>query len=105
MAEQILRLSFSAERCWRKFQEVRPALLTYRDASYGPCSYKCTLNHCFRGLETALSAGIFSLKSFDLKAYEHLEKVHNGDFNWVIPGRIAAFSTPNQARRAPGSVS
>jgi cell division cycle 14 len=29
-----------------------------------------------------------------LKDYEFFEKVQNGDLNWIIPGKFAAFSGP-----------
>ena len=31
---------------------------------------------------------------FDLKDYQFYEKIENGDINWIIPGRMLAFSTP-----------
>jgi len=87
------------------FANLVPALIAYRDASYGVCSYKCTLRSCLRGLETALRAKLFDPVLFDLKAYEHYEKVQNGDMNWIIPNRLLAFSTPNQNKKLPGGVS
>lgn len=38
--------------------------------------------------------GWFDYKSFNLKDYEFYEKVENGDFNWIIPGKFIAFSGP-----------
>ena len=99
-----MRLKFSAEDVWKKFKEVRPAFVAFRDASYGPSSYSCTLNHCFRGFETALKAGIFDRAKFDLRRYEFHEKINNGDMNWVIPGKIMALSTPNEKVRTHENV-
>lgn len=86
------------------FMQVNPAFISYRDASYGVCSYKCTLRSCLRGIETAVRAKMFDIAQFDLRAYEFYEKVQNGDMNWIIPSRILAFSTPNQNKKLPGGV-
>lgn len=86
------------------FSFLTPQLIAYRDASYGVCSYKCTLRSCLRGLETALKARLFDPPLFDLRAYEFYEKVQNGDMNWIIPNRLLAFSTPNQNKKLPGGV-
>ena len=90
----IAKLGMSAESVWARFARVSPAFVTYRDASYGPCSYKCTLRHCLRGFEAGLKAGFINLQTFDLKAYEFYEKTQNGDMNWIVPGKLLAFATP-----------
>jgi cell division cycle 14 len=30
-----------------------------------------------------------------VEEYEHYERVENGDMNWIIPGKILAFSGPH----------
>jgi cell division cycle 14 len=47
-----------------------------------------------RGFEYAISLGWYNVKNFNLKDYEFFEKVQNGDLNWIIPGKFAAFSGP-----------
>ena len=86
------------------FASINPTFIAYRDASYGVCSYKCTLRSCLRGIETAVKAKLFDPSFFDLRAYEFYEKVQNGDMNWIIPNRLLAFSTPNQNKKLPGGV-
>jgi len=34
------------------------------------------------------------VKKFNIKEYEHYERVENGDLNWIIPGKFIAFSSP-----------
>lgn len=79
--------------------------VSYRDASYGNCTHKCELKHCFRGVEHAVKAGLFDLKTFDLKHYEFYEKIQNGDINWIIPNKIIAFSTPMATKKSSDGVS
>jgi cell division cycle 14 len=35
------------------------------------------------------------MRKFNISEYEHLEKVENGDLNWIIPGKFVAFSSPH----------
>lgn len=47
-----------------------------------------------RGLEQAVKNGWYEFKKFDYKLYENYHKLDVGDMNWVIPGKILAFSSP-----------
>lgn len=49
---------------------------------------------CLRGLDYAIKLGWFDYKKFNLKEYEHYERVENGDLNWIIPNKFVAFSSP-----------
>ncbi len=82
-----------------KFRSLSTPFAFYRDASYGPCTYKHTLFSCFRALEQAVKAGLFNLNTFDIKGFEFYEKVQNGDITWMVPNKIIAFSTPNSTRQ------
>ncbi|KAM7378745.1 hypothetical protein PAMP_004344 [Pampus punctatissimus] len=46
-------------------------------------------------LSLALQYGFLDFESFDVEEYEHYERVENGDMNWIIPGKILAFSSPH----------
>jgi protein-tyrosine phosphatase len=60
---------------------------------------------CLRGLQRARDAKLLDFRAppgaggFDADAYEHYERVENGDLNWAVPGKLIAFSGPH-ARRA-----
>ena len=69
-------------------------LRSYRDASKGECFYDCTVEHCIEGLEFAVKKGWYNYQTFNVKEYEHYEKVENGDLNWIIPGKFLAFMGP-----------
>lgn len=92
-AFQVLVLRRSAEEAWRPFMDL-PPFTAFRDASFGGCTYQCTILHCLKGLEFAVGLGWFSMRSFDLQQYETNEQVENGDFNWIIPNKLLAFSSP-----------
>eukprot|EP00945_MAST-04E_sp_MAST-4E-sp1_P003209 g3209.t1 len=47
----------------------------------------------------AVRCGFFDVGKFDAQSYEHYEKVENGDWNWIIPGKFLAFSGPHDQRR------
>ncbi|KAM4640739.1 dual specificity protein phosphatase CDC14A isoform 2-T2 [Discoglossus pictus] len=72
-----------------------PQYLPFRDASFGTCTYNLTILDCLQGVRKALQHGFFNFESFDADEYEHYERVENGDFNWIVPGKFLAFSGPH----------
>lgn len=82
----------SAEDAWKPFKNIN--FKPFRDASYGSCTYECTILDCLRGLEYAMKLGWFDFKKFNITEYEHYEKVEKGDLNWIIPNKFIAFSSP-----------
>lgn len=90
----IVILKQDAQTAFSKFWNYGSLLKTYRDASKGECYYECTVLHCLQGLEKAVELGWYNFKTFNVKEYEHYEKVENGDLNWIIPGKFMAFMGP-----------
>jgi len=43
----------------------------------------------------------YSFDTFDLGKYEFYEKLENGDMNWILPGKLLAFSSPSSIGRDP----
>ncbi|XP_026556186.1 dual specificity protein phosphatase CDC14A isoform X1 [Pseudonaja textilis] len=72
-----------------------PPYLPFRDASFGNCTYNLSILDCLQGLKKALQHGFVDFKTFDADEYEHYERVENGDFNWIVPGKFLAFSGPH----------
>ncbi|XP_041913198.1 dual specificity protein phosphatase CDC14AB isoform X1 [Alosa sapidissima] len=69
--------------------------LPFRDASFGNCTFNLTILDCLQGVKKALQHGFFQFETFDVNEYEHYERVENGDFNWILPGKFLAFSGPH----------
>lgn len=40
------------------------------------------------------------MKTFNVKEYEHYERVENGDLNWILPDKFMAFMGPIEKRDA-----
>jgi cell division cycle 14 len=99
-AYQIVVLKRSAEEAWAQFKSVEP-FVPFRDASYGSCSYKCTILHCLQGLEFAINLGWFDYSTFRASEYEFHSKIENGDFNWIVPGKAIAFCCPSNSHTSP----
>lgn len=78
------------------FAAVRTPFVPFRDASLGPPTFHLTIHHCLAGLHRALRCGFFDPETFDCDEYEYYERVENGDFNWIVPGKFLAFSGPTQ---------
>ncbi len=65
----------------------------------GPCTYKCTILDCLRGLEYAIKLKWFDVRNFDLTSYQFYERVENGDINCIVPQKFYAFSGPSSTTR------
>lgn len=87
------------EEIHRALVTTTPPYVPFRDASYGTCLYNLTLQHCFLGVQKALTFGFLNFSNFNVHEYEHYEKVENGDFNWIVPGKFLAFAGPHNKSR------
>jgi cell division cycle 14 len=90
----IVILKMSADEAFQKFKDYEPHLRPFRDASKGECYYDCTVQHCLQGLEVAIKHNWYNFRTFNVKEYEHYERVENGDLNWIIPNKFVAFMGP-----------
>jgi len=75
-----------------------PPFLPFRDASYGWAEYSITILDCLNAIEKALKFNFFDFNDFDFNEYEFFERVENGDFNWIIPGKFIAFCGPHSVK-------
>ncbi|CAL1579151.1 unnamed protein product [Knipowitschia caucasica] len=73
--------------------------ICFRDAAVGDCGFDLTVLDCLRGIHKAVQLGFLDFDKFNMTDYEHYERVENGDLNWIIPGKILAFSSPHHRRR------
>ncbi|NWV40574.1 CC14A phosphatase, partial [Grantiella picta] len=95
-AYAVIYLKKTPEEAYRMLLSgSNPPYLPFRDASFGNCTYNLTILDCLQGVNKALQHGFFDFKTFDVDEYEHYERVENGDFNWIIPGKFLAFSGPH----------
>ncbi|XP_048359629.1 dual specificity protein phosphatase CDC14B isoform X4 [Sphaerodactylus townsendi] len=95
----IIYLGESPETAYRLLLSGNTAYLPFRDAAFGTCSFHLTLLDCFHAINKALQFGFLDFSTFDVEEYEHYEKAENGDFNWIIPKKILAFSGPHSRSR------
>jgi len=79
---------------------VHPPITPYRDAADCPAHYTLSILDCLRGLRKGLDLGLLRLDQFDVKEYEHYERVVNGDFNWITPFFIAFAGPTDPMTRA-----
>eukprot|EP00761_Pharyngomonas_kirbyi_P008061 gb/GECH01008072.1/.p1 GENE.gb/GECH01008072.1/~~gb/GECH01008072.1/.p1 ORF type:complete len:488 (+),score=72.24 gb/GECH01008072.1/:1-1464(+) len=86
------------QQAWSPFQDIYPPIIPFRDASYGPCTYKLRIIDCLLALRGAMDAGLWDYHRFDAQEYAYYEQVVHGDMNWIVPGRLLAFSSPRQRR-------
>jgi len=95
-AYQIIYLKKTPEEAYRPLiSGGGPAYFPFRDASFGQCTYNLTLLDCLHGLKKAIQFNFLDFSNFNIEEYEYYERVENGDFNWVLPGKFLAFSGPH----------
>ncbi|KAG2790949.1 hypothetical protein PC116_g1669 [Phytophthora cactorum] len=70
----------------------------FRDASCGVCTFFITLLDCARAVHKAITSSIWSYQTFSVEEYDHLDSLENGDINWIVPGKLIAFSGPQRER-------
>jgi len=71
-------------------------LTSFWDAGETPYKdFKINILDCLKGLEKGISLGWYNNLNFNYKEYEKNYKLENGDMNWIIPGKILAFSSPS----------
>ncbi|EDL12385.1 mCG2012 [Mus musculus] len=93
---KVIYLKKTPEEAYRALLSgSNPPYLPFRDASFGNCTYNLTVLDCLQGIRKGLQHGFFDFETFDAEEYEHYERVENGDFNWIVPGKFLAFSGPH----------
>ncbi|KAK4534271.1 hypothetical protein CDCA_CDCA01G0296 [Cyanidium caldarium] len=95
-AYAILRLHRTPEQALCALTPLAPYWKAFRDASCGyDLPFHLDVSHCLRAWHKAAHVhNLFQLDNFDLDEYEFFEQVENGDLNWVVPGKLLAFSGP-----------
>uniref|UniRef100_A0A3P9P346 protein-tyrosine-phosphatase n=1 Tax=Poecilia reticulata TaxID=8081 RepID=A0A3P9P346_POERE len=73
--------------------------LPFRDAAVADSTFHLAVLDCLQGVHKALQHCFLDFETFSFEEYEHYERVENGDMNWIIPGKILAFSSPHARNR------
>lgn len=85
----------SADQAYLRLKAAEPpSYVGFRDAAMGPPSYLLHLHPVIKSVERALKFKWLKFADFDPDEYEFYERVENGDFNWIIPGKILSFCGP-----------
>jgi len=90
----MLICGLDAIQSYRPFQQGNTKFLPYRDAGKGPSLYNLEVIDVLKGVHRATQLGWVDFRTFDIKSYEFFERVENGDWNWIVPGKFLAFATP-----------
>ncbi|KAF9325777.1 Dual specificity protein phosphatase cdc14a, partial [Linnemannia elongata] len=87
------------EEAYAPVEYIHPSITSFRDAGCGPVTYTLSILDCLRGLRKGLDRGLLRLDKFNVKEYEHYERVSNGDFNWITPFFIAFAGPKDKMKR------
>ncbi|GAB4817658.1 hypothetical protein N2152v2_004704 [Parachlorella kessleri] len=96
-----LFLGRTPEEAYAPLQRLEP-FAGFRDASCGVPTYQLGVLDAIRGMWKAKEVGFIQWHKgapFDVDEYEHYEQVENGDLNWIVPGKLLAFSGPSAQPR------
>ena len=90
----IIYRGFSANAAWNKFRKYDPLLIPFCHAGEKYNSFEIDVIDVLRAIETALVKKWYHPSGFDVGEYFRLGELEEGDLNWVLPGKIMAFSSP-----------
>ena len=98
-AYQVIVRGMTPDQAFKPFKEkgYDQILVPYVDAgdeNFTQRGFEVTVLDCLNGLAAGFNLKWYNPASFDLKTYENLYSVNEGDMNWIIPGQIMAFSSP-----------
>ncbi|KAG0207642.1 Dual specificity protein phosphatase cdc14a [Mortierella sp. NVP41] len=96
---EMLLHDMTPEEAYAPVEYIHPAVASFRDAGCGPVTYTLSILDCLRGLRKGLDRGLLRLDKFNVKEYEHYERVSNGDFNWITPFFIAFAGPKDKMKR------
>uniref|UniRef100_A0A3P8X3A6 protein-tyrosine-phosphatase n=1 Tax=Cynoglossus semilaevis TaxID=244447 RepID=A0A3P8X3A6_CYNSE len=65
------------------------------DAAAGASTFNLSVLHCLQAVHKSLQLSFLDFENFSVDEYEHFERVENGDMNWIVPGKVLAFSSPH----------
>ncbi|KAM6965019.1 dual specificity protein phosphatase CDC14B isoform 2-T2 [Aplochiton taeniatus] len=91
----VMHLQMTPDETYNLLLSRNATYLSFRDASFGACMFNLNILDCLRAIHKALQFDWLDFSKFDVEEYEHYERAENGDFNWIIPGKILAFSGPH----------
>lgn len=92
----VIYLNKQAEEAYAPLKNLEP-FVRFRDASCGVPTFTLGVDDIIRGIQKAKEVGFIQWhlgEAFDIQEYEHYEQVENGDLNWIVPGKLMAFSGP-----------
>lgn len=93
----------TAEEAYKLIKSREHTFENFHDASDYPCPYVLTVKDCVDGLYRAKQLKFFKWPDFDAVEYEHYCDLDNGDLNWLVEGKFAAFAGPFEERKHYGN--
>lgn len=95
----IIYQGFSAQGAWAKFRKFEQLLIPFCHAGDKHSPFELEVFDCLKAIETALVHKWYHPSGFDVNEYFRLSELEEGDLNWIIPGKIMAFSSPSSLER------
>ncbi|GJD06381.1 Dual specificity protein phosphatase CDC14A [Galdieria sulphuraria] len=94
----LFHLGMSTEEVYKRLEKLESRFCNFKDASFVKSSFQLTVKHCIDALDKAKKCRFFDPETFDIEEYEFFEQPLHGDLNWIVPGKLLAFSGPTAVR-------
>ena len=97
-AYMVLCLHMTAEDAYKKLIKKGSKLnkfAPFRDAGKIQSHFLVGIDDVIKAIEIAKLRGWYDHNYFDVKEYNRLASLFDGDMNWIIPGKILATSSPS----------
>ncbi|RZF35176.1 hypothetical protein LSTR_LSTR012381 [Laodelphax striatellus] len=91
----VLYLDYQPTDITRHLTVHRHPFLAFQDAILGPSLRRLRIIDCLCALQKAFALKFVDFADFNLKKYEDLGLVGNGDITWVLPDTFIAFQGPS----------
>ncbi|KAJ5077292.1 intein-containing cell division cycle 14 isoform a precursor [Anaeramoeba ignava] len=89
----MIAMEKTPEEAFKPFEKI-DKIISFRDASYLRQTFSLTVLDVLNGLYKAMKCGFYNFETFSIEEFVYHDKIENGDMNWIIPGKLLAFSSP-----------
>lgn len=100
---RMIHFKLTAEEAYKPLSKLNGQLIPFRDVANGPSTFDLHVIDILRGICKAIENGWFDFNHFNADQCEFLEKLENGNMNWIIPGKLLSLSSPYSFDSLPGN--
>lgn len=93
-AYRMIHMKMTPQKAYSPFSKLAHQIQPYYDSSSKTHPFPVPIIECAKGVWKAIELNWYSYSSFDVEETRRLERVDEGDMNWLIPGKLLGFASP-----------